>query len=347
METIKDYDRLIIDFKIAPCVNNCIFCHAGDEYKRVATVPFQAVKPIIEKLMEWKEKNTPTGFKMFINSSSWDHKNLVEDIQLNKMVHTSSKAGTFMLGGLKHRPEPEMRELLTVIKEAGVEYVGMTYWGPREMHDVWCGGRKGEYDFNMMVARLAPEIGMKRREHLFLLKSSLPHLASIMDILDAIPGTNDRYVLPLNYLGRGVNLEHERLTQEEYTALPDRIRKYIRTRDLRTEKQWMDFVEHEWDERQIAKVLRTRITRDNIEKYEVASADEIMAELLENHDRVYAALPDFRNMSRRYGDPTNDKIYSLGDLENKWSLQYYRDHPAVVLELKRIPLLTLRPVPND
>ena len=343
MQSTKDYDRLLIDFKIAPCVNNCVFCHAGDDYKKIATVPFAKVKPIVEKLVEWKKVHASVGFKMFINPGNWDHKDIADNIRLDKLVRNSSNGGTAMLGGVKHRTEPEMREKLAFLKEAGMEAIGITFWGPRELHDGWC-GRRGEYDFNMMAARFAPEIGLLRREHLFLVKSSLPHLETIMDILDAIPGRQDRYVLPLNYWGRAMKLEHERLTKAEFDLIPDRIRKYIRTRDLRTEEEWMAFVQHDWDAKKMAKVLRMLISRDNIAELEKLSADEIMKSLIVKFDMVYASLPDFREMGKPYGDSSNDKIYSLYDIESKWSQYYYQDHPAVLPALKKVPRITLPPI---
>lgn len=349
MPLIKDYDRMLIDYKVGPCFNNCAFCHSGDEYKRVSLVPFAKVKSIAEKLIKWKEANAPANFKMFIVSGTWDHQDTVEAIKLEKRVRNSAVGNGVMLGGMKHRSEPEMREWLTTVKEAGAGWVGMTFWGPRELHDAWCGGRRGEYDFAMMSARLAAEIGLPRTETLFLTKSTLPHLDAVMDILDAIPGPRERCILPLNYGGRAIKLEHERLTKEEFVALPDRVLKYFaRTRDMRTEGEWMEYISSEWDESQMAKVLRMAIDKANVDQLASMSAADIMESLMSKYDRVYASIPNFRKMSEIYGDPSNNKIYSLGDVETRWSQRYYQDHPRVELpELKKTPLLTLKTVPKN
>lgn len=342
MNLIQGYDRLLIDYKLTHCLNRCVFCHSGDEYMNATLVPFTKLQAITEKLISWKEANGLADFKMFITTGSWDHKDVAEAIKLEKRARNGTKGNGVMLGGMKHRSEPEMRKWLTTVKDAGAGWVGMTFWGPREMHDSWCGGRRGEYDFTMMSARLAAEIGLPRTESLFLTKSSLPHLNAVMDSLDAIPGPKTRSIFPLNYGGRAIGLEHERLTKQEFEALPARILKDLRNKDLRTEREWIEFVKYKWDERQIAKVMRMAVTKDNIGELESMSADEIMESLKLKHDLLYQSIPDFREMGAKYGDPANNKIYSLGDIEIRWSQCYYRENPRRDLpELKERLFLSL------
>lgn len=344
MDSILDYDRLVIDYKMAHCLNRCIFCHSSDEYRKATLVTFAKLQSIVEKLLNWKEQHGLVNFKMFIGAATWDHQYIKEVIKLDQLIHNSTEGYEVMLGGMGHRPEPEMRKWLTYIKKAGAESVGMTFWGPPKMHDAWC-GREGEYDFIMMATKLAPEIGLTRLERLFLTKSSLPHLNSIMDILDDIPGPKKRAIFPLNYLGRAVNLEYERLTQEEFAALPNRIYKELRNKDLRTEAEWMKFVKHEWDGSKVAKVMRFQIDKTNVDKLAAMNAEQIMEWLHIKHEQLYQALPDFHKISEQYGNPASNKIYSLYDVETLWSYCYYQENPQRNLpELKERLFFSLKKI---
>ena len=344
MSLVQGYDRLLIDYKITHCLNHCVFCHMGDEVRNTTPVPFAKLKSIVGKLVEWKKTNAPADFKMFIVSGTWDHDDIVEIIKLDKRVRDSSEGSGVMLGGMKHRTESDMLKWLESIKAAGAGWVGMTFWGPQELHDSWC-GRRGEYDFNVMAARLAAKIGLSRRESVLLTKSSIPNLDELMEMLDAIPGPKKRCIFPLNYGGRAKKLEHERLTKAEFEALPDRITKDLRTADLKTEKEWMKFIKQEWDPSQITRIMRLPVDKSNVDKLIAMTASEILTFLRNKHDQLYQAVPDFQDISQKYGNPFNDKIYSLLDVDTLWSESYFRDNPKPDLpELKNRPFLSIKKI---
>lgn len=344
----RGYDRLVLSYKLSSCRSNCVFCHSGDEEKRIWSAPFPKVKEIVEKLGQWKRAWEPSGFKIHLATVSMDHPHTADALALHERFnpHSLDDEVVVMLGGLKHRPEPELRSWFTTLVAAGAQAVGMTFWGPRELHDAWCGGKRGEYDFMMRAARLAPECGLRRMEHVFLTRSGLPHLDAVLEELDQMPGQHRRFLFPLNYGGRAIRLEHERLRKEEWDALPERYASQLRHRDLRTEGEWMAFVASAAEDQPMLKVMRLSIDRSSVDRLEAMSAEEIMDGLVAEHDQYYAAVPDFRMLAARYGDPANDRVYGLGDVETKWSLRHYQEHPAPFPALKNRLFWSLRPVPR-
>jgi hypothetical protein len=321
----EGYNRVVIDYSLTPCRCQCIFCSTDGDCSKRRNVSFPRIQAVAEKLAAWRDENCPK-FKLFLATPTYDHADLEGVLALGRKIRDANAASTIMMGGMGHRRQPEMREWLSKAKEWGAKRIGVTFWGPRELHDAWC-QRPGEYDFVMMSVRVAQELGFHRYDTLFLTKSTLPHLEGLLDILEPIPTVDSRSVRLLGYFGLAKNLEQERVTKADLDKVPARVLKHFYRKLYRTEAEWSDYIRSGLELRINSRAMRLVISEATIEQLESKSGEEIIANLKEKEDRLYAAAPRFEELEKRYADPANERLYNLGDLEQKWGGMYWNEFP--------------------
>jgi hypothetical protein len=329
-----------------PCSCHCRFCALGQ--KSYSNASFSRVQDVVEKFVAWKKEQNQTGFALnLMIGPSWDMdiKRLNAYWDLCQRLDFGS-ARHILLNGLPLRPEDELRDWLLERKErAGLVSIELTFIGSKELQDQWR-GRKGDYDYEMSAAKIASEIGLKRVERMFLTKSTIPHLSTLLDILDPIPGLSYRWMTPLNYGGWAKSMEAERITKADWDKLPERIRRYVPAAyNLKTEEDWITLLRKDYKILPVPFIknsvrhpyetfLHLVISESNIQDLESKPCDEIVRDLTEKQEHLSAAIPDLADLTKLYGDSDNARMYRLSELENKWIDLFLNDNPQLQHEAK-------------
>src|SRR5262249_44619297 len=129
------------------------------------------------------------------------------------------------LGGLRLRNQDTLEVWLDERQAAGITGFHTSLAGCSETHDRW-NGRKGDFEYQLLILRMAADRGMVRQERLFLTLNTLPLFDRLLDTMESIPGdVRSRIVTPFFYAGLPRRYEDERLTEEVRDALPARIQK--------------------------------------------------------------------------------------------------------------------------
>jgi hypothetical protein len=303
----------------APCAHICRYCLISESRKRSA-LPFCRFEQLVHRFHDWRQAERPDlEIGVFVGPSfDYDLETLKGVARLRE--RRGAKFRIINLGGLRIRRGDELTTWLQERQDAGIVGLHTSLAGFGATHDRW-NGRAGDFDYQVTVLRLGGERGMTRQEKLFLTKSTLPLFGRLLDLLDAIPGQlRGRSVSQFFYAGLATRYEDERLTEEDRDNLPERINE-LRSGKFGTwlsEREWIPIMlETATQPRRL--VLKLDVDENNIDHLENTPCEEIFARRELEYRASYSAIPTLAELSERYGDPENRRIYMMSrDVEGRW-----------------------------
>jgi hypothetical protein len=303
----------------APCAHICRYCLISESRKRSA-LPFGRFEQLVHRFHDWRQAKRPDlEIGVFVGPSfDYDLETLKGVARLRE--RRGAKFRIVNLGGLRIRRGDELTTWLQERQDAGIVGLHTSLAGFGATHDRW-NGRAGDFDYQVTVLRLGGERGMTRQEKLFLTKSTVPLFDRLLDLLDAIPGElRGRSLSQLFYAGLATRYEDERLTEEDRDNLPERINA-LRSGKFGTwlsEREWIPIMlETATQPRRL--VLKLDVDENNIDQLENTPCEEIFARRELEYRASYSAIPTLAELSERYGDPENRRIYMMSrDVEGRW-----------------------------
>lgn len=330
--SVKDICVIIQWFGKA-CSCRCRHCLL-DSGKKLSTVSFDRVKALGEQFLRWKDTLSYEDPAIdIITGYSCDSSEDVESAQFCKEAGATSWS-YLAANGMELKAKTELEQFLLARKEMGITKVGVTFYGMREFHDKWA-DRKGDWDYTMLIAQTAAELGLERQETVFLSKSGIADIPHLIDLLDTLPGKNDRCLAPWDYRGRGKQLEDERVLASQVKTLPDNVRQYI-NQDLKnsrrcylSEAEWISAIEAGNYPRKDRRVYIISVWQDNIDHLESTDCDQILQKLRDEDEQLYTAIPSLPTLAQLYGQKSGKRIYWIRDLEWKWIDLYLKAHPQI------------------
>jgi len=231
------------------------------------------------------------------------------------------------LNGLGLRTREELAHLLASLQSVGLRMANLSFYGTRESHDSFA-RRRGDFEYLLLMAQVMAELGLARSEFILVRKSALSELPRLLEILDAIPGREQRVPSLCDYLGRAANREEERLEEQDLQALPAALRDGIGRDHYRTEASWMQAILAD-ELPPKSKLIYVIGVRDNNADYlENEACEEILRTWRERDDQRRASGPSLAQVAEQYGDPTGRRLYALRDLEWKWFGRAYAERGA-------------------
>lgn len=310
---------LIFSLRHAPCAHICRYCLVS-ETRKGSMLPFSRFEALVHRFHDWKASGgTDIDIRTFVGPS-FDY-----DIDILKGVgrlraRRGSAFEILNLGGLRLRDTNTLGSWIDERRMAGIIGFHTSLAGCDQVHDRW-NGRRGDFDYQIAILRMAGERGMVRQERLFLARNTLPQFDRLLDIMEGIPGeVRNRIVTPFFYAGLARRYEDERLTEEVRDSLPERITQLRRGRfqEWRSEREWIPLLmETATSPRKIA--MKLDVHEGNIDQLESASCEEIFAERERTYREDYGRMPSLEELCACYGDRNGRKIYMLPrDLEQKW-----------------------------
>jgi hypothetical protein len=338
MKQPVEYTALAIGKATSPCCNHCRFCLDGP--KDFQNIPFDRFERIVERFIRWKEDNSLVNFGV-VGGSSYTFmgppEHIARRVRLAKRGGIDQSGDYFPLNGTILMPDDELQDWLIERRDAGVSKISLSFAGMGKFHDSWV-GRRGEYNFLMRIAQIAAELGLDRVEKLYLTRSTIPQLESLMDALDPIPNRSARLLIPLIYAGFAKNLESERITEDSITKLSGRVLEYLAINNssenfYKTEKTWIDALQNGYQNpSSYKKYLILMLREDNINEIETRSCGEIVRELKKKYDKVHAALPELNELCKVYGDISNTRLYGISELERKWTQSFLKENSQISID---------------
>jgi hypothetical protein len=284
---------------------------------------------LFDRFLDWKAGHRRNEFQIqwgFLGPSfNYDIGTLSELVEFQKRI--GSPWDSIPLGGLKARPEAEMREWLRVRQNLGFKSVGVSMVGHGAVHDQW-NGREGDFKFLMNTQRAASELGMEVHQGFFLVKDTLPILDETVRILDAHVGpATQRYVRPFMAAGYGSFREDERLVESDIEQLPTWVTDLLRAKDpvdsLHSEQEWMEILRSKSSLQKENVFLYLNVNDGNISDLEALSCDEIVVELEERTREVLDAMPSVPELVETCGDAHGKRMYDCCiDVERIWMDRY-------------------------
>jgi hypothetical protein len=310
----------------APCAHICRYCLISESRKRSA-LPFARFEQLVHRFHDWKQSNGRDDLEIGIFvGPSFDYD--LATLQGVGRLHArrGAKFQILNLGGLRIRQGDALIEWLEERRAAGIVGFHTSLAGYGEKHDRW-NGRAGDFDYQTTILRMAGERGMVRRERLFLTQDTLPIFDRLLDILDGIPGEiRSRVASPFFYAGLTTRYESERLIEDDRDNLPERINELRAARfdNWLSEREWIPvMMETASQPRKL--LLKLDVDEANIDYLEQASCDEIFTTRQREYQDSYLRIPALDELCRRYGDPTNRKIYMMSrDIEGRWMDMHQR-----------------------
>lgn len=290
-------------------------------------VSFERVLEVAQKFVQWRDKQGLAEFGVDIFTGyCCDSPLAFQAQQFNRKAGATSWQ-YLPVNGMEFRSERELRQLLLSWKENGVTSIGVTFYGLRKFHDYWS-NRPGDFDYTLLIAKTAADLGLHRQETIFLSKDGIGDIPDLIDLLDSIPGKKSRSICPWDYRGRGKKLEEERVLISQVEALPEHMRKCINPRYL-SEADWIREIEAGNAPRKNRRYYLISLWEDNIAQLESTDSGEILQQMRDEDERLYQAIPSLSTLAQLYGQMNGKKVYWLRDLEWKWIDLYLTAHPEI------------------
>lgn len=314
------FDGLFINTKTTRCAHSCRYCSISrKDFSNVALNRFERV---VDRAIEWAARHREPTFRInpVINNS--DDLELADIAPVTKLRARAGIHDELVLtGGLRMRPESEMREWLAAWQELGINHVHASYAGHGALHDRW-NGRQGDFEWLMSVQRMAGRLGLDLGQSLFLTKGTLPLIAGLIERLDTIDARiRYRWIFPFGYVGLAARHEDDRIDEAVRDSLSNCLGEAApNTAKWHSEREWIEIVRNDANaDAPTDETLHLEVNDANIDRLEATPWDAIIADLEARTQAVYAAVPRVSELARARGDPSNRRIYTArGQVDRLW-----------------------------
>jgi len=309
-----------------PCRCRCRHCSL-ESGSRVSTVSFDRVKALAERFVVWRDEQGLPDFAVdIITGYSCDFPQLPEAKEFNAAHGATSQF--FPANGMRFRSEGELREFFGSLVEMKIETIGVTFYGLRETHDAFCGG-KGDFDYMLLMSRVAADCGLERVETIFLTHSNTHEIPELVGLLDGIPARKGRSFCPWDYRGRGKSLEKDRATMNDFEGMQADLKRYLNLDRYASEAEWIKRIQAGRVPQKTRRYYLLTIWEDNVDDLESTDCGVMLQKLREADELLHQAIPSLSTLARDYGRKTGQKLYKVRDLEWKWIDLYLKAHPEI------------------
>lgn len=309
-----------------PCYNFCRYCLLSWNGKTVG-VDYKRSENYARRFYEWLKENRPEINFGFYFGYSMEHPQLSEAIDF--MNEIGSVGGKFLqLDGMKMRMGQEIDQLLTSIKEHGVEQINMTFYGTREYHDHFA-GRKGDYDLMVKTLTAAGNIGLGVSVGIPITRENVSQMEELISEFESRSINKISLFVP-HAEGRGVLLDPVRLTEADFDSLSEKAKEHFNRNRYKPEGEWVR--ERKFSQLE-KRMLAISLTPENIEQFEQMSFDETIKYLENLDDDHYAVIPSLEELAEMYGNKDNTEFYSERDLYLHYQRRYIKENDLKLYDI--------------
>ncbi len=279
------------------------------------------------RFYNWISQNRPElGFNFYFGYSM-EHPHLLDAITFAQSI--GSPPGRFLqFDGMAFRPQSQLRDFLSKLREAGIELIDLTFYGMGQYHDRFA-GRQGDFDYLLRVLSTANEIGLDVQLGLPLTAESAPQAGQLLDIWGQYDSVRQSLFIP-HAEGRGKFLEPIRFSDADFAALDKRAKILVNSSRFKSEARCLSEAAFpEYKNRALGLVL----TNENMEQFEAMPFEETIAYLEKLDEDYYAALPSLPELAEKYGNRENHRWYSLRDLHMKYQRRFIEENGLIIHDI--------------
>ena len=309
-----------------PCANRCRYCLLSYDGK-LRGVDYGRSEAYARRFYDWLRRHRPDLSFAFYFGYSMEHPQLLEAIDFAASI--GSPAGEFLqFDGMAFHSDEEIHALLSGIQAHGVKLIDLTFYGTRDYHDRFA-ARPGDFDFMLRILRAARDLGLSVQTSIPVTKENLSQVDELMDILTA-QGSGRIFCFIPHEEGRGVSLSPARLEETDLDTLSETARGYLNRSRFRPEREWVAETSLPAPTR---RVLTLSLTPENVDYFESLPFDDTIRYLEKLDDDYYAAIPSFRELLDRYGDPQGTRLYSARDLYLHYQRRYIQENNIDIYDI--------------
>lgn len=307
-----------------PCNNFCRYCLLSYCGKTLG-IDYERSIQYARNFYEWLQENRPEIDFMYYFGYSMEHPHLFEVIKF--MQETNSPSGKFLqFNGMKSRNSRELNELLTNLKDLGVELLNFTFYGTEEYHDKFS-ARRGDYCLMMETLDMALEKGIGVEIGIPVLKENLNQLEELVDIFSC--KKVDLRLFTPHAGGRGETLSDSKITVEDYISMSDKVKRYFNRSSNKTQSEWLTAPPKEV----VHRTLMLSLLPSNIEKLEKQTFEETLLELEKMDEEYFSQIPSFNELLIRYADENDRRLYSKKDLYILYRKRFVEENKIEITDI--------------
>jgi hypothetical protein len=254
-----------------------------------------------------------------------EHPNLGKQIALFKElgIMNENDYTCFDINGTRIKTRDEIKEWFEKLKYDGMKKAAFSWFGLEKTHDSFV-NYCGCYNYLMECAEYAHEFGIPVISKVYFHKGILNEIEDLLLILKRF--SNRIIIAFMEYNGRGREIEESFITESEYNALPDHIKKMFKAsylKKFKTEQEWIGIAENDqFPEFKIVDYIIYLYT-DNIDYYLEAKIEEVINDFRKYNKRFQETIGDIADLAKKYGNRECFILYECRDVLRKWLGKYY------------------------
>ena len=297
-----------------PCRARCRYCLLCSE-GRAEGIPYEAGKKLAERLRKELREDLPGLDFGFYIGYCMDTPALADYVKTCR--EWGQPGGRFLqMNGFHFMGDGEIHSLMAGLAEAGIREMDFTFYGCSPCHDRFA-GRTGDFDLLLRMMQSAAGQGIETHASVPLIRENLADAALLPDLLRRNGAKHLRYFLPYSK-GRGRSIRDQRITAEEYAALPEEVKGSFQKTPVKTEAEWI--AEQAFPP--IRGRCLTLVPRADDTELAGLRAGEIVRLMEQQDDARRRAAPSAEELAKLYGDPHGRQLFRLRDLLFLWRQEH-------------------------
>ncbi len=315
---------IMLQTLIVPCCCRCRYCLLSWDGSCIGA-DYQRSEAVAKRFHDWVKEHRPELSFNFCFGYSMDHPQLIRAIDFMNSI--GSVSGRFLqMNGFAFRSPEEIEHLMKELAAHGVEAINFTFYGNEATHDRFA-GRTGDHRFLLSMAMAAIRAGIAVSAGIPLTTENIRQTDELVSDLRDSGIAETRLFIP-HEEGRGRLCSDIRCSEKELDLLNSETGKLLNRRVYRTEAEWMqsDDVLPE-----TKRSLLISLTKENIDR--MSDFAEVIRQVEASDDAYYAAVPGFRELLDRYGDPHGTKLYGKRDLYQHYQKIYLKESGISVTDV--------------
>jgi len=319
-------DQLHIRAFLADCACRCLFCCVGN-VSRYTKICFDDYEKVLRKYANIHNSHSMRLGSYIFNTI--DHSNLGRQIALFKElgIMNENDYTCFDINGTHIKNTEEIIHWFEKLKADGMKKVAFSWFGLEKTHDAFV-NYTGCYRYLMECAEYANKLGIPIISKIYFHKEILNE---VMDLVSILEGFSTRMIAAfMEYNGCAKKIERYFFTENEYHALPTRIKKIFRPSYLnkfKTEKEWIEIAESDLFPEFTLVDYVVYLYADNIDYYLNADVGEVVDDFRKYNNRFQKSVGSIGDLAKKYGNRGCFILYECRDVLRKWlDLHYEENH---------------------
>ncbi|MBQ7359974.1 MAG: radical SAM protein [Lachnospiraceae bacterium] len=309
-----------------PCNCHCRYCLLSWS-NQLLGIDYDRSERFAKRFYEWIQEKKPEWTFNFYFGYSMEHPRLLDAIDFFRSIH-SVNAHFLQFDGMKFRNAEEIYQLLSSIKEHGVEHLNFTIYGTKEYHDQFA-ARKGDFDYMLCVIDEAIKSELEVSVGVPITQENVGQIDELLKILKKHQIEKIRLFVP-HEEGRGASLNSVRFREKDYQLLSEEAKALFSLKSYKTEREWVTYKTFAETEN---RALIISLTPDNIEMFESMSCEEIIAYVEELDETYYSVFPSIEELTEMYGDKEGEAFYQQRDLLHHYQQRYIKEHNLKIYDV--------------